>query len=141
MNIEELYNIIHQDTQINRLDLVNELARCPNLFSKYLGMYQEEKLRLRVLKRKYDEMYKNRRDFYMGNASDEEYKEEMNERKALRQDVQIYLEADNKLQNQVDKIEFQKCIVDMLERTVDNLKYRSKTIDSMIQLIRFENGA
>jgi RecA/RadA recombinase len=77
----------------------------------------------------------------MGNASDEEYKEEMNERKALRQDVQIYLEADNKLQNQVDKIEFQKCIVDMLERTVDNLKYRSKTIDSMIQLIRFENGA
>lgn len=141
MNIEELYNLIQEDTKIDRLDLVNELARCPNLFAKYLGMFQEEKLRLRIMKRKYDEMYKKRRDFYMGTASEEEYQEEMNERKVLRQDVSIFLDADNKLQNQVDKVEHQHCIVDMLERVVDNLKYRSKTIDSMIQLIRFEGGA
>lgn len=141
MTIEEIHQIIDADTTIDRMNLVEELSRCPKLFSKYLAMYHQESLKLRRVKRKYDELYKKRREFYLGTAPEDDYREEANERKILRQDVETILNADNKLQDQKDKLSHQTCIADMLERTVDYLKWRSKTIDSMIVLIKFESGS
>ena len=59
----------------------------------------------------------------------------------LRQDVDIYLDADPKLQDLTDKISFQEAIVDMLERTLKEITGRNYQIKSMVDLIRFESGA
>jgi|APFre7841882630_1041343.scaffolds.fasta_scaffold08151_2 hypothetical protein len=140
MLIEEISQIITADLKIDRMNLVDEASRTPNLFTKYLAMFQEEKLKLKAAKRKYFSVYKSRREFYMGTAPEEDYREEANERKVLRQDVEIWLDADNKLQTQQDRVSYQECIVDMLERTLKEINSRTFHIKEMIAMIRFESG-
>lgn len=141
MNIEEITQIINQDLTIDRMNLVDEASRTPNLFTKYIAIFQEEKLKLRSLKKKYYLIYKSRREFYMGTAPEEDYREEVNDRKVLRQDVEIWLDADVKLQNQKDRVEYQECVVDMLERTIKEINSRTFHIKEMIAMIRFESGS
>ena len=141
MNIEEIRDAIAADLKIDRFNLIDETSRTPQLFSKYLAIYMDEKLKLRRFKRKYYEMYVDRREFYMGQKSDDIYNNEPWDKKVLRQDVDIYLDADPKLQDLTDKISFQEAIVDMLERTLKEITGRNYQIKSMVDLIRFESGA
>ena len=73
MTLEEIRSVIENDLKIDRFNLVDESARTPNLFSKYLNIYIEEKLKLRTYKRKYYTLYKQRREYYMGTAEDDKY--------------------------------------------------------------------
>lgn len=141
MNLEEIRDAISTDLKIDRFNLVDEASRTPQLFSKYLSIYMEEKMKLRKLKRKSYELYVDRREFYLGHKTDDKYVEEPWDKTVLRQDVSIYLDADSKVQDLNDRIVFQEAIVDMLERTLKEINNRNYTIKSMIDVIRFESGA
>jgi hypothetical protein len=141
MNLEEIRDAIASDLKIDRFNLVDEASRTPQLFSKYLSIYMEEKMKLRKLKRKSYELYVDRREFYLGHKTHDKYVEEPWDKTVLRQDVSIYLDADSKVQDLNDRIVFQEAIVDMLERTLKEINNRNYTIKSMIDVIRFESGA
>jgi len=141
MSLEEIKEAIAADLKIDRFNLVDETSRTPQLFSKYLSIYTDEKLKLRMLKRKSFQMYADRREFYMGQKPDDKYVEEPWDKKVLRQDVDIYLDADSKLQDLMDKISYQETIVEMLERTLKEISGRNYQIKNMVDIIRFESGA
>lgn len=139
MKIEEIKAAIEADLKIDRFNLVDESARTPNLFSKYIQIYTDEKIRLRMLQRKYSESYIQRREFYAGNGGDK-YKEEPFDRKVIRQDLDIWLDADSKIQDLKDRLTLQEVIIDILERTLKEINQRSYTIRNMTEMIKFESG-
>lgn len=140
MNLEEIKEAIRLDLQIDRFNLVDETARTPLLFSKYLNLFLDEKFKLRKLKRKSSELFLNRREYYMGQQDEDKYIQEPWDKKVLRQDVDIYLGADSKIQDLQDRISFQESVVDMLERTLKEIGGRNYQIKNMIEIIRFESG-
>lgn len=141
MKLEEIKDAIAQDLKIDRFNLVDESARTPNLFSKYLSIYMDEKAKLRAIQRKFWETYKERREYYSGSAGDDKYKEEPFDRKIIRQDLDIWLDADNKIQDLKDRLTFQELIVEILERTLKEINNRNYVIRCMIDVIKFENGS
>lgn len=140
MTLEEIRSVIENDLKIDRFNLVDESARTPNLFSKYLNIYIEEKLKLRTYKRKYYALYKQRREYYMGTAEDDKYISEPFDRKVLRQDVDIFLDADGKLQDLQDRLVFQEAVVEILERTLKEINQRTYTIRNMQDMLKLEAG-
>jgi hypothetical protein len=141
MTLEELKTNIAADTkQINKLRLIDESSTSTSLFGKYINIYGDEKLKFLALWKNYNKMYKLRRDFYIGNASDEVYKEEPQDRRILRAEVDIYLKADEKLQDIKDKIDVQEIIIEMLEKMLKDISQRSYSIRNMVEMTKFENG-
>lgn len=141
MTLEELKTNIAADTkQINKLRLIDESSTSTSLFGKYINIYGDEKLKFLALWKNYNKMYKLRRDFYIGNAPDEVYKEEPQDRRILRAEVDIYLKADEKLQDIKDKIDVQEIIIEMLEKMLKDISQRSYSIRNMVEMTKFENG-
>lgn len=141
MNLEEIKAAIRADLQIDRFNIVDEIARTPNLFSKYLSIYMDEKTKLRVFQKKYSQMYLERREFLMGKSTDDKYAEEpSHDRKILRQDVEIWLASDDKLGNVKDRLFLQEMAVDILERTLKQIGSRGYELKTLQDAIRFESG-
>lgn len=141
MNTEEIREAITQDLNIDRFNLVDEMQRTPKLFSKYLSIWVGEKAKLRMIQRKYWKAYKERREYYSGSANDDVYENEPFDRKIIRQDLEVWLDADEKIQDLKDRMSFQELVVEVLERTLKEINNRNYIIRGMIDVIKFESGA
>lgn len=141
MTLEELKQAIADDLTIDRMQIVDESARTPRLFSKYLSLYQEEKLKLRTIQRKLDKVTLDRREYYLGKSQDKDYRDASWGRNLSEKEIPYFLNADDEYRSYVDKLTFQQIIVDMLERTLKEINNRNYTIRAMIDMIKFESGA
>lgn len=137
----ELQEMILADSKIDMSAIDNESIRVIALHAKYLGLWEEAKTSLS----KFDEAYKitkrEKTDYYLGRSNDEVYEKSPFNLKIPRQDLDIYLDADDDLcrirrnllnaQNKVDVIKY---FID------NNLNQRSHHFRNVLQFLQWSSG-
>ena len=140
MRLDEIQAEIAQDSNVDNNKLDTESLKIPLLHSKYYNMFLAELRILKGVESEYRRMKLERHKYYLGQASDEVYKEEPLQLKVLRQDLELYLDADPKLSDLKNKYEVQKMKTEMLEAFIKTLNTRNFLIKNALEFLRFKNG-
>jgi len=144
MKLSELQAMWLADCKMDEMALDAESLKIPNLHSKYMEYWNEEVLNQRRLEQEYKSEFKIRWEYYSGKLSEEELEEYNLEpflQKVLRQDLDIYLDSDKKLQEIKSKIEYTKQKVNYVESIIKQLNGRGYLIKNAIDFIRFQTGS
>ena len=140
MKLEDIQAEIEADSEINNTNLDHESLRIPQLHSKYYKMYLTE---VRILKGIESDFRRKKLDcvlYYTGQATDDKYKERPLHKKVLKQEVDLFLDADVELSELKNKYEMQKLKAEMLEAFIKTLNTRNFLIKNAIDWIKFKNG-
>ena len=81
-----------------------------------------------------------RTNYYMGKATDEEYKAEPLQHKVLKQDVQTWLAADDQYNETKSVLNDQVIKITMIETFMKELSQRSFNIKNAIEYQKFKQG-
>jgi hypothetical protein len=144
MTLNELIQQAKQDMVFDDTELDKESLRIPQLHNKYLNFYHEERLRLQGYKTQYSKMFKLKWEYYTGKLSEDQLKElgwEPFDLKILRQDVDIYLEADKDLVELKNKMTMQEEKVEYLNSVLKGIMNRQFHIRDAIAWRKFMNGS
>lgn len=131
------------DAHIDQADLAGESMRIPQLHSKWLNHFTDEKLLLRTMTSEFKKLNRKKWEYYSGKLSEEEIEEldwEPFDKKILRADIPIYLEADEELTRLGDKIAYQKMKVEFLESVLKSINNRQWNIRGAIDWRKFTHG-
>lgn len=140
MTLVELEEMIAADSIIDQSDLGNEALKIAMLHSKYYSLFIREMKASRAADFAYAEVKKFRTHFYLGKCPDEVYMKETLDFKVLKQDLELYLEADRELVEADVKRLNQRMKSEMLEAFVKRLNTRSFDIKNAIEWRRFTVG-
>lgn len=143
MTLNEIIEQTKQDLKFDDTELDQESLRIPQLHNKYLNFYHEEKLRFQGYKTNYSRMFKLKWEYYTGKLSEDQLKElgwEPFDLKILRQDVDIYLEADKDLIELKNKMSIQEEKVEYLSSVLKGIMNRQFHIRDAIAWRKFLNG-
>jgi hypothetical protein len=143
MTLNELIEQAKQDMAFDDTELDKESLRIPQLHNKYLNFYHEEKLRFQGYKTNYSRMFKLKWEYYTGKLSEDQLKElgwEPFDLKILRQDVDIYLDADKDLVELKNKMSIQEEKVEYLSSVLKGIMNRQFHIRDAIAWRKFMNG-
>ncbi len=138
--LNEFYDDTKKDLVIEESELDRESLRTPYLYDKYLKMYQETKLHLRKVQQKYNVLKLEKHRYYTGNADPEVYKEKPFGIKVIKQDLELYLNADPELSKVFDMVDYASVIKDFLEKTLKNIENRNWNIKNAIEWRKFLSG-
>ena len=86
-------------------------------------------------------MQRQQWEYYTGKADPSVYREKPFDLKVLKNDVHIYINADEDIQKIQAKIIYQEAIVNYLEQILRMINTRSFTIKNAIEWRRFTSGA
>ena len=143
MKLEEIETVWEQDAKIDRTDLDNESLKIPMLHSKYYKIYLREKVQLKAEDQDYKIFFKLKHEYYTGKLS----KEDLDEygwqpfQFVLKNDLQVYIDADKDVAERLLKLQVQREKVDLLESIIKTLNGRGFLIKNAIDFIRFTSGA
>jgi hypothetical protein len=143
MTIDEIRKEIEKDTVIDSIQLDNESLKIPSLHGKYLSFLTDEKRVLRMLKNKYDEIVREKWEYYTGKSDPLVLKQKGIDQfphKILRQDLDIYLNSDTDVQKIVLDVTNQTVKVEMIEGFIKEINSRQWTIRNAIEWRKFTNG-
>lgn len=140
MRLDELQAEIEKDSYVDNNKLDTESLKIPMLHSKYYNYFIAELRILKGVEAEYKKLKKERHQYYLGQAKDEVYKEEPMQLKILRTDLELYLDADEKLSDLKSKYEIQKMKTEMLEAFIKTVNTRNFLIKNSIEFLRFKNG-
>ena len=90
MELDELYDLVKKDLELDDTSLDREAIRTPYLHSKYLKFYEEAKLELARIKKDYKKLKLEKVLYYTGRADPEVYKEKPFELKILKNEVETW---------------------------------------------------
>jgi hypothetical protein len=143
MKLEEIEALWEQDSKIDRTDLDNESLKIPTLHSKYYKIYLREKVQLKAEEQEYKIYYKLKHEYYTGKMSKEDLDEHGWEpfQFVLKNDLQVYIDADKDIADRLLKLQVQREKVDLLESIIKTLNGRGFLIKNAIDFIRFTSGA
>jgi hypothetical protein len=143
MKLEEISQEWIKDAKIDTTELDIESIKIPQLHSKYLKIYFEERRRLKALEFQSKEMYLNKYEYYNGRLSDEELQNlnwEPFMKRLMKNEVDLYLESDKDIIGNNMRIVNQKEKLDMLEEILKNLNQRNFQIKNAIDWKKFTQG-
>ena len=89
----------------------------------------------------YSVMKKNKWEYYTGKADASVYAQKPFDLKILRTDIDKYLDSDEDLQKQKQKVDYLSTTVDFLDRTIRQIGNRGFTIKNAIDWRKFTSGA
>jgi len=138
--LNEFYDDTKRDLTIEESELDRESLRTPYLYDKYLKMYQETKLHLRKVQQTYNELKLEKHRYYTGNADPEVYKQAPFGIKVIKQDLELYMNADPELSKAFDLVDYITTIKDFLEKTLKNIENRNWNIKNAIEWRKFLSG-
>ena len=141
MKIEDIKDMLEKDKSIDYTQLDTESLKIPEQAVKYQQMAHDEAVTLRYLERKYNIMKLNRWMYYMGKASDEEYEKEPFDHKVLKSDVNLFLEADKKLNELQDRISTQNEKLKLVVDAGKVMQNKSFNIKNALEHQKFMGGA
>jgi len=127
-------------------DLSRASTQTPLLHSKYLRIYSEVKLRLRVAENNQKKLLKQKWLYYNGKMTKEEIDQHgwnydpFDGMKVLKGDMDYYYEADDDIVKSEDKIQYYKNMLDILKEILNNLAWRHQSIKNAIDYKKFEAG-
>lgn len=142
MKLEEIEALWEQDVKIDRTDLDSESLKIPSLHQKYYKLYLREKVQLKAEEQEYKQFYKLKHEYYTGKLSKSELDEFGWEpfQFVLKNDLQVYIDADKDIASRLLKLSVQKEKVQFLEDIIKTLNTRGFLIKNAIEFIRFTSG-
>lgn len=143
MKLEEIEALWEQDIKIDRTELDTESLKIPSLHGKYYKIYLREKVQLKAEEQSYKQYHKLKHEYYTGKLSQSELNELGWEpfQFVLKNDLQVYMDADKDLCERLLKLSVQKEKVQYLEDIIKTLNTRGFLIKNAIDFIRFTSGS
>ena len=141
MTLEELQSQADKELVIDDTELDTESLRTPILHNKYLQYYNKFNLLLKKSQWEERTLQREKWEYYTGKSDPSVYKEKPFDLKVLKNDVHIYINADEDIQKVQAKIVYQEAIVNYLEQILRMINNRSFTIKNAIEWRRFTSGA
>ena len=141
MTLEELQAEADKDLVIDDTELDTESLKTTILHNKYLQYYNKFNLLLKKSQWEERTLQREKWEYYTGKSDPSVYKEKPFDLKVLKNDVHIYINADEDIQKIQAKIIYQEAIVNYLEQILRMINNRSFTIKNAIEWRRFTSGA
>ena len=141
MDLEKLQEQADKDLKINDTELDLETLKTPQLHNQYMKHLTKYKLMLSRAETEYNVLKKDKWEYYTGKADASVYAQKPFDLKILRTDIDKYLEADEDLQKQKQKVDYLNTTVDFLDRTIRQIGNRGFTIKNAIDWRKFTSGA
>ena len=141
MTLEELQQQVDKDFKLDDTELDTESVKIPLLHNKYLQHFNKFSLLLKKAEYDYKTLQRHKWEYYTGKSDPSVYKEKPFDLKVLKNDVHIYINADEDIQKVQAKIVYQEAIVNYLEQILRMINNRSFTIKNAIEWRRFTSGA
>ena|SRR5665213_2698243 len=144
MDLDALVDEWSKDAEIDSTEPGRELLKIPKLHSKYLKILTHHSM----LTKKYGSDYAQRKkilfEYYQGDLNNPDdlkrYGLEPWVKKTLRQDIQVYLDADQTSINLLLKKAMQEEIVEFCKAVIKELGARTWQIRSYIEYEKFISG-
>jgi len=146
MTLDELKIQWTKDCEIDDIELDNASLEVPKLHAKYQDLLTSKILVLKQYQNKYNELLKDKWLWYNGKMDEETVREKgwepdpFNGLKIMKNDMQIFFNADKDLQELNSKIEYLKVTVDFLKECMQNITWRHQTIRNTIDWRKFMAG-
>ena len=141
MTLDELQAKAEKDLKIDDTELDLESLKTPQLHSQYLKTYSTYALMLKKAEGDYSKLHIKKWLFFTGKAEPEEYKEKNFDLKVLRQDVDKFIDSDDEIIKQRQKIEYLKQICHYCESTLKQINNRTFQIKNAIEWKKFTMGS
>ena len=147
MNLEQLRNEWSKDCEIDDIELDKSSLEVPKLHAKYQEYLTNNILTLKNLEFQYNLLLKNKWLWYNGKMSREQIKElgwdddPFDGLKVMKNDMQIWYNADTDLQAISGKVAYQKIVIDFLKECMQNITWRHQTIKNTIDWRKFMAGS
>lgn len=143
MKIEDIIVEWEKDCDIDVSNIAHESANIPALHNKYYKIYMGEGFLLKKMKADYKQLYKLKVEYYKGELSDEELKEngwDPQPLKILRQDIPSYIDADQDIIDASLKIGAQEQKLEYLESIIKMINNRGYQLKTIVDYEKFRNG-
>ena len=140
MNLNDLKEMCNRDTTIG-IDLDGFSISIPELANKYHQLAFDERKTLRFLEAQYDIIKLSRWKYYSGKANPDEYEKEPFDHKVLKSDINLFLDADEQLNNLKDKIIVQTEKLKLVVEAGKVMQNKSFNIKNALEHQKFMGGA
>lgn len=142
MTLDEILNEWAIDAKIDRSELVNESLKIPVIHNKYYRIYISEKKIFKKLEAEYKTLLKIKHEYYSGKLSPEELKEKNWEpfKFILKNNIDLYIDADKDIIETSIKLALSKERVDMLLAIMQSITNRTYQIKNAIDMLKLESG-
>lgn len=130
-----------QDSVMDEDLLDHESIRIPQLHSKYLNFLSDVRLIKIKKEQDYKKLLREKFEYYTGKADAEVYKEKPFDLKILKQDVQLYIDSDEEIQSALNKLNYYKEMIFLLESILNNINTRGFQIKNSIDWQKFMQGS
>ena len=141
MDLEKLQEQADKDLKINDTELDLESLKTPQLHNQYMKHLTKYKLMLSRAETEYSVLKREKWEYYTGKADASVYAQKPFDLKILRTDIDKYLDSDEDLQKQKQKVDYLSTTVDFLDRTIRLISNRGFTIKNAIDWRKFTSGA
>lgn len=143
MTLDQICEEWRKDANIDSTELGAESLKIPQLHSKYMKIYFDERQRMKAFEFKNKETFLKKYEYYNGRMSQEELEESGWEpfvKKLMKNEIDMYLESDKDIIDINMRIEAQKEKIHFLEEVLKNINQRNFQIKNAIEWQRFTNG-
>jgi hypothetical protein len=134
MNLETIEKMWENDSQLDNEKLDYNSIEIPKLHAKYLRLYNQFTILRDEQELRVKRIYLERWEYYTGKS------EEPFHLKILKQDVNIYLDADETYQKGLFKLKHYNLIVSSLKDIITAINNRSFQIKNAIEFAKFLRG-
>lgn len=141
MKLDEILQLISEDSVISEAHITTESARTPKLHAKYYTIYIAELKVLKSIELRMDELKLKAFEYYSHFSSDEVYQARPLHRKPLKSEIEMYVSADPDIIKIRGDYELQKMKVKTLEDFIKSISQRSFIIKNMIDWEKYKNAA
>ena len=146
MNLDELKIQWAKDCEIDDIQLDNASLEVPKLHAKYQDLLTSKILVSKQYQNKYNDLLKDKWLWFNGKMSEDEVKargwnpDPFDGLKIMKNDMQIFFNADKDLQEMNAKVEYLKVTIDLLKECMQNITWRHQTIRNTIDWRKFMAG-
>ena len=141
MDLEQLQELVDKDLKINDTELDLEALKTPQLHNKYMKYLTKFKLMLSRAETEYNTLKRDKWEYYTGKSPAEVYALKPFDLKILKTDIDKYLDSDEDLQRQKQKVDYLQTTVDFLDRPIRQISNRCFLIKDAIDWRKFTSGA
>lgn len=140
MNLDEIIDLWRKDSKIDQTEIGDELERTYSLHAKYIDLLQKEKLK----KKGYEYEYKRTKliawEEYQQGPPKESKRNPPAIGRVLKQDVPMYIEADEQLQSLSAEIDLCESKIEVLSGIVNIIQYRNNSVSGVLEWIKWSGG-
>lgn len=141
ISLEVIQEMWQKDSEVNQDELDTESLKIPQLHAKYYQLYNTILLLRKQAEQQHSSILLERRKFYMGKAETQVYIDEPFPYKVRdKEDLRLYLEADEKLSKIRLKIDYYDTMLRYLEEILKQISNRTYQIKNAIEWRRFTAG-